>query len=324
MRWYKYINNSEKDHTKGKSDFCKNIFLLKEALVAQKDFIIITGLSGSGKSAALKCLEDLNFFCVDNLPPQLVAKFGQLSASSGFEQVAIAVDDSREDFTQELREAIITIAELDYRIQIIFLDAPNEILIRRFSANYHKHPLASAEGRILDAIRKERTLLEEIRGQADRIIDTGDLTLRQLKEEITKLFFRWENGSPPITITVLSFGYKFGIPRDADIVFDGRVLPNPFYDSLLRSLDGTNEKVQGYVFKEENGREYMEKISEMTEFLLPQYVTKGKSHLTIAIGCTGGRHRSVSLTCRLAEFLQKKNYRVFQEHRDLARSEGGE
>jgi RNase adapter protein RapZ len=291
--------------------------------VAQKDFIIITGLSGAGKTTALKCLEDLNFFCVDNLPPQLVAKFGQLCITSGFDQVAMAVDDSQESFKKELKLAISTLMELDYKVQMIFLDAPDEILVRRFSTNYHKHPLASTGVRILDGIRMERRMLREIRGQADRIIDTGDMTLRQLKEEITRMFFRWEDGTPPITITILSFGYKFGIPRDADMVFDARILPNPFYDPNLQPLDGRTELIQNYVFQDDTGKEFMSKLTDIMDFLLPNYIAKGKSHLTVAIGCTGGRHRSVALSSNLAKFLKDKNYRVFQEHRDLSRSKGG-
>jgi RNase adapter protein RapZ len=296
---------------------------LEEKLVTQKDFIIITGLSGAGKTTALKCLEDLNFFCVDNLPPQLITKFGQLSIASGFDQVAMAVDDSQENFKKELKLAMSTLAELDYKVQMIFLDAPDEILVRRFSTNYHKHPLASTGLRILDGIKMERRILREIRGQADRVIDTGDMTLYQLKEEITKLFFRWEEGTPPITITILSFGYKFGIPRDADMVFDARVLPNPFYDQNLQPLDGRNDLIKDFVFKDENGQLFMEKVTDLVNFLLPNYLAKGKSHLTIAIGCTGGRHRSVALASNLANILKEKNYRVFQEHRDLSRSKGG-
>jgi RNase adapter protein RapZ len=291
--------------------------------LTQKDFIIVTGLSGSGKTTALKCLEDLNFFCVDNLPPQLISKFGQLCIASGFDQVAMAVDDSQEEFKRELKQAISTLTELDYKVQMIFLDAPDEILVRRFSANYHKHPLTSTGGRILDGIRMERKMLQEIRGQADRVIDTGEMNLRQLKEEITKLFFKWEDGTPPITITILSFGYKFGIPRDADMVFDARILPNPFYDPGLQPLDGEAEEIQGFVFQDETGREFLDKISDIMAFLLPHYVARGKSHLTVAIGCTGGRHRSVALASRLAEYLKSENYRIFQEHRDLSRSRGG-
>lgn len=286
--------------------------------MSAKDFVIITGLSGAGKSTALKNLEALNYFCVDNLPPLLLPKFAQLCDSSGCDRVAVAVDDTGENFRRDIQEAMKTLPQLSFKPQIVFFDSPDDVLVRRFSASYHRHPMGRG-GRVIDAIKKERTRLEEIRGIADRIIDTGDMSPAKLREEITRQFFDWNEGEKPITVTVVSFGYKYGIPRDVDVLFDARILPNPYYDTELRPMDGRSEKIQDYVFARQESKSFLDRIFDFVGFILPHYVSMGKSHLTIAVGCTGGRHRSVAVADRLVGFLISQRYSVSQDHRDIAR-----
>ena len=196
------------------------------------------------------------------------------------------------------------------------------MLVRRFSASYHRHPLAASGGSVIDAIRKERSRLQEIRGRSGRIIDTGDMTPAKLKEEVTRLFFDWHEGARPISITVISFGFKYGVPRDLDLLFDARILPNPYYEMNLRDLDGRDEKIQKYVFRDEDGRIFLEKILDLLRFLLPRYIKSGKSHLTIGVGCTGGHHRSVAVADRIMGFLLGENYNVSQDHRDIKKTKG--
>jgi len=280
------------------------------------EFAVIIGMSGSGKTTAIKILEDLDFFWVDNLPPSLIPKFAQLCCSSGFKQVAVAADDSGDKFVEDLQEALQTLSSYGFRSRIVFLDAPDDILVRRFSEHYRRHPMAQS-GRIMDGIRKERVRLSELKGKADRIINTGDLTRAQLREEITRFFFHSENGVSPIIVTILSFGYKYGIPIDVDLVFDTRVLPNPFYDPKLQNKDGTEEEVREFLFGEKVGEELLEHLYRFLKFMIVHYIKRGKPHLTIGIGCTGGRHRSVAVAAKLSEFLKANNYTSYLNHRDI-------
>lgn len=283
------------------------------------EFVIITGMSGAGKSTALKTLEDMDFFWVDNLPPSLIPKFAQLCSTSGFKTVAVAVEGTGDKFYPELKEALQCLPALGLSGRILFLDAPDEILVRRFSEHYRKHPLAPA-GRLMDGIRKEREKLTDLLGQADNIINTGDMTRAQLREQITGLFCAPGEATYPIMITILSFGYKFGIPLDADLVFDTRVLPNPFYDPELQHRDGTEKEVQDFVFAEEEGEKLLNHIYDFLNFIIPHYINKGKPHLTIGIGCTGGKHRSVAVSVRLQEFLKSEKYKIFLNHRDIKKT----
>ncbi len=283
------------------------------------EFVIITGMSGAGKTTALKTLEDMDFFWVDNLPPSLIPKFAQLCSTSGFKTVAVAADDSGEDFYGELCEALECLPALGFNRRIMFLDAPDEILVRRFSEHYRKHPL-SPSGRLMDGIRKERERLTELRGQADNVINTGDMTRAQLREQISGFFYMPGETTYPIMITILSFGYKFGIPLDADLVFDTRVLPNPFYDPELQHRDGTEKEVQDFVFADEEGEKLLNHIFEFLDFIIPHYISKGKPHLTIGIGCTGGKHRSVAVSVKLQEYLKAGKYRIFLNHRDIKKT----
>jgi len=279
------------------------------------EIVIITGLSGAGKSWALKCFEDLEFFCVDNLLPALIPKFVQLCATSDLNQIALVIDIRGRRFFKELVSALKEIPEYGFRYQILYMDASDAMLVRRYSETRRKHPLAR-RGRVLEGIQIERKQLEEIKGLADRIIETTNLTPNQLKREITNLFFPAHDGFP-ININVVAFGFKFGIPLDADLMFDVRFLPNPYYVEELQSLTGNNEAVKDYVMKKGPTGEFLSRLYSLLEFLIPQYIQEGKSSLTIAIGCTGGKHRSIVLANELARYLENTGYRVQAEYRDL-------
>ncbi|MHC9539684.1 MAG: RNase adapter RapZ [Vulcanimicrobiota bacterium] len=287
----------------------------EKAAATLGEIVIITGLSGAGKSWALKCFEDLEFFCVDNLLPALLPKFVQLCATSDLNQIALVIDIRGRRFFKELVSALKEIPDYGFRYQILFMDASDAMLVRRYSETRRKHPLAQ-RGRVMEGIQIERKQLEEIKGLADRIIETTNLTPNQLKREITNLFFPAHDGFP-ININVVAFGFKFGIPLDADLMFDVRFLPNPYYVEELKSLTGNNEAVKDYVLRQEKTNEFLSRLFNLLEFLIPQYIQEGKSSLTIAIGCTGGKHRSIVLANELARFLESTGYRVQAEYRDL-------
>lgn len=281
-----------------------------------RKFIIITGMSGAGKTTAIKTLEDMDYFWVDNLPPALIPTFAQLCSSSGFDRVAIACDDSGENFAKDLMKALPAIRDYQYEYYILFLDAPDNILVRRFSEHYRKHPEAPT-GRLLEGITREREKLQDIKGMADKLINTGDMAKVRLKEEIKRLFSLTEGGEFSMIVNLLSFGYKYGIPLDTDLLFDTRILPNPFYEPALQEKDGRDPDVQAFIFQGEEGTELLEKIKSFLEFLIPHYINRGKNHLTIAVGCTGGKHRSVAVSIKVLQFLQEKSCQVFLDHRDI-------
>lgn len=279
------------------------------------EIVIITGLSGAGKSWALKCFEDLEYFCVDNLLPALIPKFVQLCAASDLNQIALVIDIRGRRFFKELISALKEIPEYGFKYQIFFMEATDEVLIRRYSETRRRHPLAQ-KGRVMEGIIIERKQLQEIKGLSDRIIDTSHLTPNQLKREITNLFFP-KTDEYPININIVAFGFKYGIPLDADLLFDVRFLPNPHYIEELQNLTGNNEAVKNYVLNFNQTKEFLKKLTDFNEYLIPQYINEGKSNLTIAIGCTGGKHRSIVLGNELAKFLENKKYRVHVEYRDL-------
>ncbi|HLE76997.1 MAG TPA: RNase adapter RapZ [bacterium] len=280
-------------------------------------FLIITGLSGAGKSNAMKVFEDLGFFCVDNLPPALVPKFAELCLQSdgAVRRAALAIDVRGGEFFADLFSALDHLEAMGFDYQILFLDAADDVLVRRFEETRRKHPLAQAGG-VLQGIQAERRQLQTVKEAADKIIDTSMSSVRELRDEIVSTFV---HGEPEkgLAVSVISFGYKFGIPLDADLVFDVRFLPNPHYNEALRPLAGNSTPVRRFVLGQDATKEFMTRLTALMDYLLPQYVSEGKSHLTVALGCTGGRHRSVVLGDELAAHLQSRGYRVRVRHRDM-------
>lgn len=283
------------------------------------EFVIITGMSGAGKTQAMKTLEDLGYFCVDNLPVQLIMKFAQLAhdKSNQITKVAIVVDVRS---GEHLKEANGVIQQLRYEgvpCKILFLDASDECLVKRFKETRRSHPL-SEDGRIEWGIDKERTQLAELKNYADYVIDTSMLLTRELRENLERIFKGGQNYNN-LMVTVLSFGFKYGIPTDSDLVFDVRFLPNPYYVDELRSLTGNDEAVQAFVMNSEIYEKFIEKLVDMISFLIPNYILEGKNQLVISVGCTGGKHRSVTVANALYRALNQetKNYGVKIEHRDI-------
>lgn len=280
-------------------------------------FLIVTGLSGAGKSQSIKFLEDLGYFCVDNLPPALIVKFAEMCSESkgALEKVAIVIDIRGGKFFDQLSGCLEELEASGHTYEILFLEASDETLIRRFKASRRMHPL-SPNGRIIKGIKAERRKLQEIKSKATNIIDTTNMSPSELKEEIVHLFV--EGGkSEGLIISVISFGFKYGIPLDSDMVFDARFLPNPYYVETLRKLSGTDENVRNYVMQWPAAEEFMNKLTDLVEFLIPHFIKEGKSQLVIAIGCTGGRHRSVTMANMLSQKLRENNHRVIVEHRDI-------
>lgn len=282
--------------------------------------LIITGLSGAGKSLTVNCLEDMGYYCVDNLPPALLSTFIDLSIQSErkFNTVALVIDVRGGAFFNDLSHALQELEEKNINFEVLFLEASDEVLVRRYKESRRMHPLAS-EGQLLEAIQTERKILQEIRGKANLIIDTSSLNTKQLKNKIIKLF--GENGAGDIRVNVVSFGYKAGIPLDSDIIIDVRFLPNPFYDAKMKDMTGREKDVVDYVMNSPITKVFNEKFISMLEFLIPHYINEGKSNIQIAIGCTGGQHRSVVLTDYIGEKLAAMGYKTVVKHRDLPRYE---
>lgn len=281
-------------------------------------FVVVTGMSGGGKSTVLKMLEDAGFYCVDNLPISLIEKFVELISlpNSEISKVVLGLD-VRSD--QSFADATRTLEQLrteGYQFEILFMDADENVLIKRYKETRRVHPLA-VDGRVEDGVRAERKVLDNIRRNADYVIDTTNLLTRELKEELDRIFV--ENGEyNSLMVTVMSFGFKYGIPTDADLVFDVRFLPNPFYIEELKQKTGNDKEVQDYVMKQEESEIFMRKLIDMVQFLIPNYVKEGKYRLVIAIGCTGGRHRSVTLANELYKRMKDKGtYGMKLYHRDV-------
>ncbi|MCR3921363.1 MAG: RNase adapter RapZ [Firmicutes bacterium] len=280
-------------------------------------FVIITGLSGAGKSQAMHSFEDSGYFCIDNLPPMLIPKFAELASQSAgkINRIALVSDIRGGDFFASLHEALQVLEGIGLDYEILFLEADDDVLIRRFKETRRRHPLATM-GSIAEGIKEEKRLLAQIRARADKLIDTSQLSPQQLKEEITALYAP-DSEQENILITIVAFGFKFGIPLDADLVFDVRFLPNPHYVEDLRPLTGNDELVKNYVWKWSITYKFFQKLIDLIQFLIPCYVKEGKPQLVIAIGCTGGKHRSVSIVNELEKLLKGKNYPVIKEYRDI-------
>ena len=282
-------------------------------------FVIVTGMSGAGNSTALKMLEDMEYFCVDNLPVMLIEKFVQLLRDGGsgeIEKVAVGVDIRNGKALYELETVLENINFSGVGIEILFLDADDDVLVRRYKESRRNHPLAVGS-RVDDGIRKERERLRFLKEYADYILDTSKLLTRELKAELEKIFVENRNFKN-LMVTVLSFGFKYGIPQDADLVFDVRFLPNPYYIDELRPLSGNDHPVSDYVMNFELAHEFSDKLEDMVRFLIPNYITEGKTQLVIAVGCTGGKHRSVTLANELYRRLgENEEYGIRVEHRDI-------
>jgi RNase adapter protein RapZ len=281
-------------------------------------FIIITGLSGSGKSGVTKCFEDLGYFCVDNLPAKLIPTFVQLCTKPGAEirRVALTMDIRERDFVHDFPTIYNDMKSQGYDFSILFLDASDEVLVRRFSETRRPHPLAF-DRPVLQGIAEERDRLQPIRDIADIIIDTSALNIHELREHINKIYSTTQEVTKPLVISLISFGYKYGIPFNSDILFDVRFLPNPFFVQELKNKTGLDPAVQEYVFQNEEWKQFREKLADLLLFLLPKFVREGKTYLTLSIGCTGGKHRSVAIADYLEKLLKEEGHMVRSKHRDL-------
>ena len=283
-------------------------------------FVIVTGMSGAGKSTALNRLEDMGYFCVDNLPITLISKFAEMAYTPGSEiqRVALGVDIRSGAALESLEDVLEGMAAASRKYEILFLDAADDVLVKRYKETRRTHPLAHG-GRVDRGIRQEREKLAFLKQHADYIIDTSKLLTRELNMELEKIFVEGREFKS-LVVTVLSFGFKYGIPSDADLVFDVRFLPNPYYIDDLKKKTGNDKPVQDYVMGFEVSHVFLNKLTDMIQFLLPNYVQEGKNQLIIGIGCTGGKHRSVTLANRLFENLSRQNdYGIRIEHRDIGK-----
>ena len=284
------------------------------------EFLIITGLSGAGKSRAADVLEDLDYYCVDNLPVALIPRFAELclDAHGRYERVALVTDVREREGFGELPGILEDLKAMDCRVRILYMDADTRTLVRRYKESRRPHPLAGAGVSIEEAIRREQELLAPIKERADFVVNSANLTLGMLQNRLFGLF-AGEGKQREIEVTVMSFGFKHGIPLDADLVFDVRFLPNPFYVEELRPLCGLDRPVSDFVFSYSQTRVFMQRVEELIDFLLPYYIEEGKLGLTIAIGCTGGRHRSVAIAAELNKYLNVKGIGAVSVHRDMER-----
>lgn len=279
-------------------------------------FVIVTGLSGSGKSETMRALEDMGFYCVDNLPPALITKFAELcyQPNSSIDKVALGIDIRGRKFFEALHESLNYLEKENYEYEMVYLDCDDDVLLKRYKMTRRNHPLAK-DMQIPEGIKMERKIMEPLKEFSTCIIDTTNMKPKDLKEEIKKIYSSGEE-NPNLTISVVSFGFKHCILADADLVFDVRFLPNPYYVEELRSKTGDDKEVRDYVMNSKISEEFYVKLLDMIHFLVPQYIEEGKQHLVIGVGCTGGRHRSVTITNLIAEDLSNKGYRVVKKHRD--------
>jgi UPF0042 nucleotide-binding protein len=278
------------------------------------EFLVITGLSGAGRSQAANTFEDLGWFVIDNLPPALIGKVAELVQSPGSttERVALVVGTGQ--YFDELSPALEQLRRSSRRVRVLFLEASDEVLVRRYENTRRRHPYADAEG-LLEGIQSERAVLEGVKSEADVVVDTSDLNVHQLRDRLLELFAR--DAGPGMQTSVVSFGYKHGLPLDADLVFDCRFLPNPHWIDELRPLTGLDPRVRDYVLDQREAKEFLERLDDLLEVLLPAYVKEGKAYLSLGVGCTGGNHRSVVIAEQLASILQRRGFSPTVSHRDI-------
>ena len=289
-------------------------------LPAKNEVLIITGMSGAGKSQAAAVLEDMNYFIVDNLPADLFLKFieGIMVSRGNLDKIAMVIDIRGGEFFGSLRSSLLQLADLGVKYRIIYLEAGNEVLLHRFKETRRRHPLARYNETILASIEQERRLLEELRELSDMVIDTSDMSAKELSRHMISIVS--EDSEASMMISLMSFGYKYGLPLDADLVFDVRFLPNPFYLPDLKPLTGIDAPVRDFVLLNDITRVFLDKSGELLSFLLPNYLQEGKKYLSIAIGCTGGQHRSVAISESLGATLKEKGYFCNIFHRDINKS----
>ena len=281
------------------------------------DFVLITGMSGAGRTTAAAALEDSGWYVIDNMPPSLLTEVAEVVARPGSdtERVALVMGRAGEAQVQDALPAIDELRARGHRVRIVYLDAPQDVLVRRFEGTRRRHPIAELQ--VAEAIADERRMLEPIRDRADMVVDTGELNVNQLRQRMMQLFA--PEGERAMRTSVVSFGYKHGVPRDADLVFDCRFLPNPNWVEKLRPLSGLDEPVRDFVLAEDATHAFLDRVDDLLTLLLPAYVAEGKSYLTIAMGCTGGRHRSVVLADELARRLGARGENPVVVHRDIDR-----
>lgn len=283
-------------------------------------FVILTGMSGAGKSTAIKMMEDMGFYCVDNLPIPLLEKFVELSSlqSGELQKVAVGIDIRSGQALEELRDVLDNVEKSGVKYEILFLDAEDSVLVKRYKETRRNHPLSGGE-RVDKGIEEERRRLAFLKERADYIIDTSQLLTRELKAEMEKIFVKNQDYKN-LFITILSFGFKYGMPADSDLVFDVRFLPNPYYVEGLRAKTGNDKEIQDYVLQFKEAHIFLQKLEDMLDFLIPNYIAEGKNQLVISIGCTGGKHRSVTLANEIYKCLSKRTeYGIKIEHRDIGK-----
>ncbi len=279
---------------------------------------VVTGMSGSGKTRAIRYLEDMGYFCIDNMPPVLIPKFTEMLtlANGKFNNVAIVVDIRVGDMINQLVEQVLTLRKNNYDVKLLFLNADDETLVKRYKETRRSHPLENSKG-LLASIEQERKILSRLLTEADYVIDTTGLKSSELPEKLKDIFS--SKTANDFEVNVMSFGFKYGMPLDADLVFDVRCFPNPFYIEELKPKTGNDKEVQDYVMSFPAAVEFVEKLIDMLDFLLPLYIEEGKSSVTIAVGCTGGKHRSVTMANKLGEYFKKTEYETNVNHRDIGR-----
>ena len=286
------------------------------------ELFIVSGLSGAGKSTVMSILEDSGYFCVDNLPPVLIPKFAELCqmGSEAHKRAAVVCDIRGGSSFDGLFESLETLDRMQVKYQILFVEADDQTIIKRYKETRRSHPLMETQGTLARAVQKERELMEPVRSRSNIVLRTDAMSTRKLRDRVLELVYPGRKKDSELNVCVTSFGFKYGLPMEADLVFDVRFLPNPFYVEGLRTQTGLDDGVRDYVFQFPQSNEFLERLKDMIDFLLPQFVEEGKSMVVVAIGCTGGHHRSVAMTHALAQHVRELGYQVSENHRDMTRA----